>query len=62
MSNGTTSLLNLSQAAQALALVGEGIGVAKKKGKEAKDILGLGIKNIVGTRLIREQGRIISTI
>ncbi len=62
MSNGTISLLNLSQAAQALALTTEGIRVAKKKKKTTKDILGLGTKTIVGTALIREQGKIIATL
>ncbi len=62
MTNGTVSLLNLAQAAQALALTTEGVRVAKKKQKTTKDIVGLGVKSIVGISLIRETGKIISTI
>lgn len=62
MSNGTIPLLNLSQAALALSLVGEGARVAGKKKKTTKDIVGLGIKSIVGVKLISETGRIISTL
>ncbi len=58
----TVPLLNLTQAAQALALTTEGIKVAKKKKKKVKDIVGLGVKNIVGVGLIRETGKIIGTI
>ncbi len=55
-------LLNLAQAAQALALTTEGVRVAKKKKKKVKDIVGLGVKNIVGISLIKETGKIIGTI
>ena len=36
-----------------LGLVGHNIGVVKKKKVSAKDILSLGVTNIVGTSLIR---------
>ena len=36
-----------------LGLVGHNIGVAKKKKVSTKDILSLGVTNIVGTSLIR---------
>ena len=62
MTNGTIGLLNLSQAALALGLVGESARVAKKKKKTVKDITKLGITNIVGTSLISAQGKIISTL
>ncbi|KKN08057.1 hypothetical protein LCGC14_1060560 [marine sediment metagenome] len=51
------SLINLAQAAQALALTTEGIRVSKKKKKTTKDILGLGVKSIVGVSLIRATGQ-----
>lgn len=56
------SLLNLAQTAQALALTGENIKFAKKKKKSVKGFVGLGVKNIVGIKLISETGKIISTI
>lgn len=62
MTNGVIPLLNLSQAAQALVLTGEGVRVAKKKKKETKDIVELGVKNIVGISLIKETGKIISKL
>lgn len=62
MTDGTTSLLKLSQTGLALGLVGENVRIVKKKKKTTKDIVGLGVKNIVGTSLISEQGKIISTI
>ena len=62
MTNGTISLLKLAQTGQALALTTENIRVAKKKKKTTKDIIGLGIKNIVGIKLISETGKIISTL
>lgn len=62
MTNGVVPLLNLSQTLLALSLTTEGIRVAKKKKKKVKDIVGLGITSIVGISLIRETGKIISTI
>ena len=56
------SLINLAQAAQALALTTEGIRVAKKKKKTTKDILGLGVKNIVGISLIRTTGQVAGNL
>ena len=53
-------LINLAQAGQALSLVGEGIRVSKKKKKSTKDIVGLGIKNVVGVSLIKTTGKIAS--
>lgn len=54
------SLINLAQAAQAIALTTEGIRVAKKKKKTTKDIVGLGVTSIVGVSLIRATGKLAS--
>ncbi len=62
MVNGTKALLNLSQAAQALALAGESLKFAKKKNKKVKGIVGLGITNIVGIKLIKTQADIGATL
>ena len=50
----------LATTGMALGLVGHNIGVAKKKKITTKDILGLGITNIVGTSLIRGQAGIVA--
>lgn len=62
MTNGTKSLLDLSRAAQALALVGENVKFTKKKKKKVKDITGLGVKNIVGISLIKVQKDIAKSL
>lgn len=54
------ALLNLAQTGQALALTGESLKLVKKKNKKVKDIVGLGVKTIVGIELIKAQGRLIS--
>lgn len=56
----TGDLLSLSRATQALALVGEGVKTAGKKTIKAKDFVGLGLKNIVGTSFIRTQAQLSS--
>ena len=50
------SLIPLAQSAQ---LAGHGFKVATKKDKTIKDIVGLGVTNIVGTSLIRSTAGII---
>ena len=56
----TGSLLSLARTAQAIALVGEGAKVVKKKKVKTKDIVGLGIKNIVGVEFIKLQAQAAS--
>ncbi len=51
-------LLEASQALQATALVGTNYGLIKKKKKKVSDFLGVGVTNIVGTSLIKEQADI----
>ena len=62
MANGVTALLDVSRAVQALSLVGANISVAKKKKVKTKDIVGLGLKNIVGISLIKAQKDIAKTL
>lgn len=58
---GTKELLGLSQDMQALALVGNNYSFAKKKKKKVGDFLGVGVSNIVGTQLIKEQADITTS-
>ncbi len=62
MTNGVTALLDVSRAVQALRLAGESLKVAKKKKVKTKDIVGLGLKNIVGISLIKAQKDIAKTL
>lgn len=52
-------ILKIAPTLQAASLVGENIKVAKKKNKSTKDIVGLGVKNIVGTNLIKLESDLI---
>ena len=47
------NIAGLIPTAQSAALVGHNIGHLKKKNISTKDILGLGVTNIVGTNLIQ---------
>ncbi len=51
------SILKIVPLAQSVALVGENVKFAKKKGKDIEDILGTGVKNIVGAKLISETAK-----
>ena len=44
---------------QATQLVGHNVKIATKKKTNVKDILGLGVTNIVGTSLIQAESQII---
>jgi len=57
-----TALLNLSQAVQAVALLGNNVRVATKKKVKTKDLIGLGITNIVGVGLIKAQADISASL
>lgn len=54
------SLAKLAQVSQALALTGKNLELIKKKKRTTKDLLGLGVTNIIGIGLISETGKIIS--
>jgi len=58
----TKNILNIIPTIQAAALVGENLKVAKKKDKKVEDIVGLGLKNIVGTSLIKVESNLISSL
>ncbi len=55
MVSGTKALLDVALAAQALRLTGASLQVVKKKDKKVKDIVGLGLTNIVGISLLKTQ-------
>ena len=58
-----TAVMNLVPTVSSLALVGENVRVATKKGKKkAGDIIWLGMTNIIGTSLIRAQAGMIGGI
>ena len=57
----TTSLLKLAQTGQTLALTGYNLKTVKKKKVKAKDLVKLGVTNIVGIELIKETGKLIWT-
>lgn len=47
---------------QATQLVGHNLKVVKKKDKSIKDIIGLGVKNIVGISLIQREAQLIGEL
>lgn len=51
-------LVNLAQVGQSLALVGHNVGVLKKKKIDTKDIVKLGVTNIIGVGLIKATGNV----
>lgn len=55
MTNGTKALLDVARTAQALALTKESLKLAKKKKKKVKDVVGVGMKHIIGIPLIKIQ-------
>lgn len=52
-------ILGITPSLTSLALASEGYRVVKKKKKKLKDITSLGVKNLVGTALIKEQAGLI---
>ncbi len=53
------SIMSLIPTIQAAALVGENVRVAKKK-VGSKDLIGLGVKNIVGIEVIKLESGLIA--
>ena len=53
------SIMGLIPTIQAAALVGENVKVARKKEVDSKDLIGLGVKNIVGIEIIKLESRLI---
>ena len=55
MTNGTKALLDIARTAQAVALTKENLKLTKKKKTKVKDIIDIGVKNVVGINLIKIQ-------
>lgn len=53
------AILNLIPLMQSTALLKENVKLAKKKNKKVGDFVGVGIKNIIGTELIKAEADII---
>ena len=51
------NILKIVPLAQSIALVGENVKFIKKKDKDIEDLIGTGVKNIVGAKLISETAR-----
>ena len=58
----TIDIARLIPAAHSIALVGENVRVLKKKKKTSKDMLKLGVTNIVGTSLIQAESRMVELL
>jgi len=56
------SIMGVIPSIQTTSLVSENLKALDKKKVNTKDILGLGIKNIVGTSLIKTEADLISTL
>jgi hypothetical protein len=55
-------IMKLIPTLQATALVGQNIKTIKKKKSTTKDIMDLGVTNIVGTSLIKTQANLIGSL
>jgi len=58
----TKKILELATTMQSAALLGENVKACKMKKLEVDDITSLGVKNIVGTALLKEQANIIGKL
>lgn len=47
---------------QSIALVADNVKTIEKKKVKSKDLLSMGVKNIVGTSLIQAESQLISTL
>lgn len=56
------TIANLIPTIQAATLVGHNLKVAKKKKKKAKDMLDLGVTNLIGTSLIKAEADLIGSL
>lgn len=54
------SIMGLIPTIQAAALVSENVRVAGKKEVKSKDLIGLGVKNIVGIEIIKLESGLIA--
>lgn len=56
------AIMNIIPTLQATALASKNIGVIKKKKKKSKDLVKLGVTNIIGTSLIKTQAQLIGSL
>lgn len=56
------AIMNIVPITMAATLVGENVKVAKKKKITSKDLVKLGVTNIIGTSLIQTQSKLISNL
>ena len=58
----TKDIMNLVPTLQATSLVGENLKAVKKKNKTTKDMLDMGMGNVVGTSMIKINADLIGTL
>lgn len=58
----TKDIMNLVPTMHSMALVGENMKVVNKKKKSSKDLIGLGMKNLVGATLIKSEADLIGLL
>lgn len=56
----TKDIMNLIPTVQAAALLNENVKVSTKKKLKTKEIVGLGVKNLVGVGLIKAEADLIN--
>ena len=56
----TKQIMSLIPTIQAAALASENVKVAKKKEVKSKDLIGLGVKNVVGIEFIKLESSLIA--
>ncbi|HDK42071.1 MAG TPA: hypothetical protein ENG87_01725 [Candidatus Pacearchaeota archaeon] len=56
----TKQIINLIPTIQAMTLANENIKIVKKKKVKAKDLMGLGAKNLIGIELIKIESSLIA--
>ena len=56
------NILNIIPTVQSAQLAGENLKVLDKKKTKTKDMLNLGVKNVVGIELIKAESGLISTL
>ena len=58
----TKTLMNLIPTIQSASLVSHNLKVVNKKKKTTKDMIGLGMTNIIGTSLIKAEANLIGEL
>jgi len=55
-------IMNLVPIAHSIAILSENVKVAKKKKVKSKDLIGLGLKNVVGIEFVKLESGLIAAI